>query len=284
MQVLALANQKGGCGKTTAAINLAGALAARGARALLVDLDPQGHATLGLSCSASASPGIAEVLLGEVPLSAVLRSTAGGFDLAPANRALAGYEQEAERLIAPERRLTGALAELESRYDYVLVDCPPRADGVLTANAIRAARAVILVVETGAFALQGALRARELFVEMARDLEHDIEMWVLATLFDRRTRFAREVLVGMQARFGPAMFDAAIREHVRLREAAGFGVPVQVLDQRSRAAADFDALAREVEARAAALPRGPEAAHILDPVERAKSPQGHHLDPLAAGG
>jgi chromosome partitioning protein len=282
MHVLALANQKGGCGKTTAAINLAGALASRGARALLVDLDPQGHATLGLSCSADVAHGVAEVLLGAAPLSAVLRSTPGGFDLAPANRALADYELEAERLIAPERRLATALTEVERRYDYVLVDCPPRADGVLTANAVRAARAVVLVVETGAFALQGALRARELFVELARELEHGVELWVLATLFDRRTRFARDVLVAMQARFGAAMFDCAIREHVRLREAAGFGVPVQVLDPRSRAAADFDALAREVEARAGAAARRAPAVLALEPARRrAPAPR---PDPLAAGG
>ncbi len=248
MRVLALANQKGGCGKTTTAIHLAAALAQLGERVLLVDLDPQAHATLGLGRDASVAtgPGTLEVLRGEADLAAASVSVPGGFELCPAQLELGAFEETAERSLGPERALDAALRASGAGWDRVVIDCPPRADGVLCANALRAADLLVLVVETGAFALQGALRASALFAERALELGRRPELRVLATLFDRRTRFAREVLVGMHARFGPLMFDTAIRTSVRLREAAAYGAPVQVLDPRARAAADFASLAHEV--------------------------------------
>lgn len=268
MRVLALANQKGGCGKTTAAIHLACALARAGQRVLLADLDPQGHATLGLG-RAHARPqrgerDLAHALLGQCALEDIVREAPGGFDLAPGSSALGDFELAAERMIGPERQLGRALRPLEARYDYAVLDCPPRADGVLTANAVRACDRVVLVVETGAFALQGALRAREIFTRLAAELERKPELWVLATLYDRRTRFAREVLVAMQARFGAELFDTAVRTSVRLREAAALGLPVQEFDPKCRAAADFEALAREL--------LGRERDRALDEARSARAP------------
>lgn len=259
MKTLALVNQKGGCGKTTTAVNLAGALAAparpggRGARVLLVDLDPQAHATMALSVAVErGETSLADVLMRGAPIRDALRAAPGGIALVPATLELGELEEVAQRVVQPERLLKSALEDLAGEFDFALLDCPPRADGVLAANALRAADVVVLVVETGAFALQGALGALSILEEVAADMEAQFELRVVGTLFDRRLRLARELLVGTQARFGGRMFDTVIHQSVRLREAAASGVPVQILDPGCRAARDFEALACEVRALAGA--------------------------------
>lgn len=246
VSLLSLVNQKGGCGKTTTAVNLAGALAARGERVLLVDLDPQAHATMALGCALVDEPSIADVLLGEATALQAVQPGPGGIDLLPACPRLAEFEEVSERLLHPEQRLAEAVAGLEGRYRWVLVDCPPRADGVLCANALYASTTALLVVETGAFALQGALQALRVFEETAERQGKKPPVKVVGTLFDRRTKFARELLVAMHGRFGDDMFDTVIRTSVRLREAPAVGLPIQELAPTSRAAADFDALTEEV--------------------------------------
>jgi len=275
MRIFSLVNQKGGCGKTTVAINLAGALAERGRRVLVVDLDPQAHATLGLGGDGEGL-SLLEVLNGTASPRAALVAAAGGITLLPAHARLAEFEEAAARMIRPESLLCLALQEIAPDFDDALLDCPARADGVLTANALYASTVALLVVETGAFALQGALKALELVNEIAASQGASFDVRVLGTLFDRRTRFARELLVALHARFGADMFETVIRASVRLREAAGRGVPVQVLDPRSRAAGDFSALSAELcalvprtgrelapelewEPAAAPLPRAPAA-------------------------
>ncbi len=278
MQIWALANQKGGTGKTTTAINLAASLSAQGKRVCLVDLDPQGHATLGLSCHVEDEGSVARVFLDGRALQPLVRAVPSGFHLVPATGELAEFEQVAERSLGPERILEHALAALNGRYDWVLLDCPPRADGVLCSNAIRAATTTMLVVETGTFALQGALQARKIFEALARDLGRTLELRFLATRFDQRARFSRDLLVAMQARFGAAMLETVIRRDSALRESAAYGIPVRRFDPASRGALDHDALARECLAieRATLLPRArlvPEPGSLLfslrdDPLER----------------
>ncbi|MEM9801244.1 MAG: ParA family protein [Planctomycetota bacterium] len=246
--VYAFLNQKGGCGKTTTAVHLAGALAARGERVLLVDLDPQAHATLGLG-QAPDRPTVTDVLLGDARLEDAILEAPGSIALLPSEPRLAEFEEVTERMIQPERRLREALESAARRglaFDRVLIDCPPRADGVLCANALYACTTTILVVETGAFALQGALRALAVFDEVAENQQRTFDVRVVGTMFDRRTKFARELLVALHARFGARMFDTVIRMSVRLREAPALGVPIQTLDPTCRAAADFAALADEV--------------------------------------
>ena len=253
MFVLALVNQKGGCGKTTVAVNLAGALAQLGHSTLLVDLDPQAHATLALGCAprAGVDPTVFDVLAGETRVDEAALAASGGVWLVPATLELAQFEELSARLLQPERVLRERLEAARDSFDFVLLDCPPRVDGVLTANALRACDCAVLVVETGAFALQGALAAQRILLERHASEEPSFALRVLSTMFDRRLRIAREILVALQARFGEALFDTTIRESVRLREVAALGAPVQVVDPASRSCEDFRSLAAEVLALAA---------------------------------
>jgi chromosome partitioning protein len=251
MHVIAFVNQKGGCGKTTTAVNLAGALVQRGARVLLVDLDPQAHATMALGHAVSG-PTTLEVLHDERAIEAAIVDGAGGVSLLPSDARLSEFEETASRTLRPESRLAQAFARCSGRFDYAILDCPPRTEGLLAANALRAADTAVLVIEAGAFALQGAIKARVLLEEKARLREHPFRVRAVGTMFDKRVRIARELLIGIHARFGPILFDTAIRSSVRLREAAAGGVPIQVLDRRCAAAQDFDALAAEVDVYAGA--------------------------------
>lgn len=246
--VYAFVNQKGGCGKTTTAVHLAGALAARGERVLLIDLDPQAHATLALGC-APDRPTVVDVLNGTARIADCVVPAPGRITLLPSEPRLAEFEETSGRTIHPEQRLAVALREAQQDgivFDHVLVDCSPRADGVLCANALFASRYTFLIVETGAFALQGALRALDVLDEVAENQGRTFDLRVIGTMFDRRTKFARELLVALHGRFGPQLFDTVIRTSVRLREAPAHGLPVHELDPGCRAAQDFDALAAEV--------------------------------------
>jgi chromosome partitioning protein len=252
MHVLALVNQKGGCGKTTTAVNLAAALSAAGERVLLVDLDPQAHATLALGCAIEDEPSLVDVLRERVTVRETVQTAPGGIWLLPATAELSEFEEEAARSIAPERALRRALAVSRLAFDFVVLDCPPRTDGVLAANALRAADTAVLVVESGTFALQGALQAMRVLDRINEGLDRPFSTRAVATLFDRRLKIERELLVGMHAQLGTLLFDTAIRTSVRLREAAAAGVPVNVLDPAARACEDFRALAAEVRSHAAA--------------------------------
>ena len=257
MRTIAIVNQKGGCAKTTTAVNLAGCLAMDGARVLVVDIDPQAHASIALGIDPeSLDENLYEVLAeeeGVARLAEVIVPAGERLHLAPSGIVLSALEQKLAQERAESRtdRLARALAQLPEPYDYVLIDCPPNV-GLLTFNALRAAPEVIVPVEASHFALHGVHKLLETIALLAERLQIAPDVRILATLYDGRTRFAREILAEIRTRFGDACFDTVIRNSVKLREAARRGLPVVRMAPSSNGAADYAALATEVAARAPA--------------------------------
>ncbi|HYB13321.1 MAG TPA: AAA family ATPase [Myxococcota bacterium] len=265
MRIIAIVNQKGGCGKTTTTVNLAGCLAADGAGVLVVDLDPQAHATLALGVDPEGvDRNLYDVLADEETTSqigAVIVETAPGIALAPGGIVLSALEQKlaAERAEARTERLAAALAHLPRPYDYVLIDCPPNV-GLLTFSALRAAQEVIVPLETSFFAIHGVQKLLDTIGLLTERIGRSLDVRILPTLYDGRTRYARETLADIRGLFGDLCFDAVIRSNVKLRECARRGVPAVRFAPSSNGALDYAALALEVRARAperaqAAAPR-----------------------------
>ena len=255
MRTIAVVNQKGGCGKTTTVVNLAGCLAADGARVLVVDLDPQAHATLGLGCDPeSVEESLYEVLAdpeGVAALDRVVVPTESGVDLAPSGIVLSALEQRlaAEKAETRTARLSAALAGLSRPYDYALVDCPPNV-GLLTFNALRAAGELIVPLETSFYAIHGVQKLLETIGLLAERIGHTVNVRILPTLYDGRTRYARETLAEIRALFGDLCFDTVIRATVKLRESARRGLPAVRFAPHCNGAADYGALAVELAATA----------------------------------
>jgi chromosome partitioning protein len=245
MRTLAIVNQKGGCGKTTTAINLAASLALKGKRVLLCDLDPQGHASLGLSRGRNPEYArtLSDALLDGGSLDGCLVKISEGFDLAPSNPSLNLAEQRLHDVAGGERRLQQALEWIAEEYDFTVLDCPP-GGGVLIANALYAADEVILAVETSFYSLYGVSQLLEAIRRVERDRE--VKVRALATLYDRRTGFAREILQDLSKFFGRSLYDTVIHTNVKLKEASSYGVPITEYDPKARGSRDYLALAEEV--------------------------------------
>ncbi|NNL68071.1 MAG: AAA family ATPase [Myxococcales bacterium] len=271
MRTIAIVNQKGGCGKTTTVVNLAGCLATDGAKVLVVDMDPQAHATLALGVDPeSLDENLFDVLVdepGSEPLERVLLEVADGIDLAASGIVLSALEQKlvAEQAETRTERLAAALAELEKPYDYVLIDCPPNV-GLLTFNALRAAREVIVPLETSFFAIHGVQKLLETIGLLSDRIAHDLSVRILPTLFDGRTRYARETLAEIRDLFKELCFDTVIRQNVKLREAARRGLPIVAFARTANGAIDYASLAMEIAAEGAPLEAPVEAADAA-PVE-----------------
>ena len=245
MRTIAIANQKGGSGKTTTAINLAACLARRGNRTLIIDLDPQAHASLGLSRGRPSLDGatVYDALTEGGTLSTVVRSVSDDLDLAPANPRLVLAEQRMGLLPHGEETLRHALADVDGRYSFVLIDCPPTG-GLLTANAVRAADETIITVDAGFFALYGVSQLLDFIQGFAPPEGSSIR--ALATMYDGRTSFSREILKDLTGYFGDSLFRTIIHANVKLKEASSYGLPVIDYDPRARGCKDYMALAEEV--------------------------------------
>jgi len=256
MRVIAVVNQKGGCGKTTTTVNLAASLANDGARVLAVDLDPQAHTSIALGIDPDeVDENLYEVLVdpgGAERLPAVIQPVSENLHLAPSGIVLSAIEQKlagatGSGVDSPTERLGLALDSVASQYDYVLIDCPPNV-GVLTFNALRAATEVIVPLETSYFAIDGVQKLLETIGLLAERLGHDLNVRILPTLYDGRTRYARTTLGEIRELFKDLCFDSVIRINVKLREAAQHGVPICKFAPRANGARDYAALALEVEA------------------------------------
>jgi chromosome partitioning protein len=255
-RILAIANQKGGVGKTTTTVNLAAGLARAGQRVLLVDLDPQGNATMGSGIDKrSLGQSVYHVVLGLATADAVrTRSEKGGYDVLPSNRELAGAEVELIELENRELRLSAALAPVAVDYDFILLDCPPSLS-LLTVNALVAASSVVIPMQCEYYALEGLSDLVNTVRKVRQSLNPSLEIeGLLRTMFDPRNTLAQQVSEQLRQHFGPKVYETVIPRNVRLAEAPSYGLPVMEFDAASKGAQAYVALAREVLARAAATP------------------------------
>ena len=247
--ILAIANQKGGVGKTTTAINLGAALAAFEKRVLLVDCDPQGNATRGVGERASI-PHLYHSLIGDVPLTEVARPTTfPNLDLVPADRDLVGVEVEFVGNPGWEQRLKGALGSVASRYDFLLLDCPPSL-GHLTVGALSAADGVVVPLQCEYFALEGISELVATVRRVQAGLNPRLRVeGILLTMYDERTNLGRDIVEEVRRHFGDKVFRTVVPRNVRLAEAPSHGQPIIQYDIKSRGAEAYLALAREILAR-----------------------------------
>ncbi|MBI3252110.1 MAG: AAA family ATPase [Candidatus Omnitrophica bacterium] len=251
MHIFAVSNQKGGCGKTTTAINAAASLASLGKKTLVIDLDPQAHATFGLGVQSDRLEASIYNVLTQNPerrknfLENVIVPVDANLDLAPSHILLATIEQEFTSRDEAVSKLREALVNLSFPYDFVFIDCPPSL-GFLTFNALRAAHTVIVPVELGSFSLMGVGKLLSMIELLRLKMRHALKVYALATMVDARTRFARHMNDEIRRTFGDHIFSAVIRQAVAVKESQAKGVPVLSHDPKSRGALDYLLLGREI--------------------------------------
>jgi len=247
-RVFAIANQKGGVGKTTTAINLAASLAANDFRVLVIDSDPQGNATTGLGIAKDPDrPSLYQVLLGDVPARDAVQATdLEGLHLISADKNLVGADLELVGIDNREFRLRERIAEIRDEYRFVLIDCPPALD-LLTLNALIPADSVLVPIQCEFFALEGVSELMDTIDRIRDSFQHPLEVeGILLTMYDDRTNLTRQVAADLREFFGDQVFRTIIPRSIRLAEAPSFGKPILGYDPRSRGAESYIKLAKEI--------------------------------------
>ena len=255
MRIFCVANQKGGVGKTTTTVNLAAGLALEGCRVLVVDLDPQGNATMGSGIDKRSMPvSVYDVLLESATVAeARQRSEEGGYDVLGANRELAGAEVELVELERRDKRLKAALSAVDGEYDFVLIDCPPSLS-LLTLNGLCAAHGVVVPMQCEYFALEGLSDLVNTIKQVHANLNPDLQIiGLLRVMFDPRITLQQQVSEQLKAHFGDKVFDSVIPRNVRLAEAPSYGLPGVVFDPSARGSQAFVEFAQEMVQRIKAM-------------------------------
>jgi chromosome partitioning protein len=254
-RIFVVANQKGGVGKTTTAVNVAAALSMGGLRVLVVDLDPQGNASTALGVEHRVSMGVYEVLMGTAEVKDVIQKVAGfpALDCIPSNTSLAQAEINLVSMVARESRLKDALNEIKENYDYIFIDCPPSL-GLLTVNAFSAATEVLIPIQCEYYALEGLSQLLETYKIVKQRLNPDLTLsTIVLTMFDSRTRLANDVVANVRSHFPRELIDIPIPRAVRLSEAPSYSQTVMTYDPSSTGAVAYMQMAREIAERGKAF-------------------------------
>ncbi|MEG1705145.1 MAG: AAA family ATPase [Clostridia bacterium] len=246
-KVISIANQKGGVGKTTTAVNLSACIAEKGKRVLLVDIDPQGNATSGLGVEAHQDKSVYNVLVDSIPMEETIQVTMiKKLDVCPANINLAGAEIELVSMVSRENRLKKAIDSVKEKYDYVLIDCPPSL-GLITLNAFTASDSVLVPIQCEYYALEGLGQLINTIKLVQKHLNQDLNVeGVVLTMFDARTNLSSEVAIEVEKYFGNKVFQTIIPRNIRLSEAPSHGLPITLYDKDSKGAETYKKLAKEL--------------------------------------
>lgn len=246
-RVISIANQKGGVGKTTTAVNLSACLAQKGKRVLLIDTDPQGNATSGLGIESHTEKSVYNVLVDDMDIKETILSTMiKKLEICPANINLAGAEIELVSMVSRENRLKDAVDTIREEYDYILIDCPPSL-GLITLNAFTASDSVLVPIQCEYYALEGLGQLINTIKLVQKHLNPDLVIeGVILTMFDARTNLSTQVSREVEKYFGNKVFQTIIPRNIRLSEAPSHGLPITLYDNESKGAETYKKLAKEL--------------------------------------